>query len=125
MLLRTTLRAPMGSNSRELETRKTKSNNKPLPESHLKTTTTTVATTTTVEMLQAAPENLQKKDPDSPPAGSSGNAGNETTGIGYSIGFNATDSNGASSSLPVPLRTTTSMLATVVTILLIFTTTLL
>uniref|UniRef100_A0A1I8JVN5 Ig-like domain-containing protein n=1 Tax=Anopheles quadriannulatus TaxID=34691 RepID=A0A1I8JVN5_ANOQN len=30
-------------------------------ESHLKTTTTTVATTTTVEMLQAAPENLQKK----------------------------------------------------------------
>ncbi|XP_035898968.1 uncharacterized protein LOC126568374 isoform X4 [Anopheles maculipalpis] len=40
-------------------------------------------------------------------------------------GFNATESNGASSSLPVPLRTTTSVLATVVTILLIFTTTLL
>ncbi|XP_053670482.1 uncharacterized protein LOC128720810 isoform X2 [Anopheles nili] len=69
-------------------------------ESHLKTTTTTVATTTTVEMLQAAPENLQKK------------------------GFNATESNGASS-LPVPMQTTTSVLATVVTILLIFTTTLL
>ncbi|XP_041782065.1 uncharacterized protein LOC121598823 isoform X5 [Anopheles merus] len=40
-------------------------------------------------------------------------------------GFNATETNGASSSLPVPLRTTTSVLATVVTILLIFTTTLL
>uniref|UniRef100_A0A182JEI9 Ig-like domain-containing protein n=1 Tax=Anopheles atroparvus TaxID=41427 RepID=A0A182JEI9_ANOAO len=39
-------------------------------------------------------------------------------------GFNATESNGASS-LPVPMRTTTSLLATVVTILLIFTTTLL
>ncbi|XP_035786983.1 uncharacterized protein LOC126577352 isoform X2 [Anopheles aquasalis] len=69
-------------------------------ESHLKTTTTTVATTTTVEMLQAAPENLMKK------------------------GSNMTDSNGASS-LPVPLQTTTSLLATVVTILLIFATTLL
>ncbi|XP_058059964.1 uncharacterized protein LOC131210690 isoform X2 [Anopheles bellator] len=69
-------------------------------ESHLRTTTTTVATTTTVEMLRAAPENLQKR------------------------GSNMTESNGASS-LPVPLRTTTSLLATVVTILLIFATTLL
>ncbi|XP_050094854.1 uncharacterized protein LOC126577352 isoform X3 [Anopheles aquasalis] len=39
-------------------------------------------------------------------------------------GSNMTDSNGASS-LPVPLQTTTSLLATVVTILLIFATTLL
>ncbi|XP_049294557.1 uncharacterized protein LOC125769762 isoform X5 [Anopheles funestus] len=79
-----------------------------------------------IECLLSIPEtNYNKRrsttyyDPDSPAAGSSGSAGNETTG------FNATDSNGASSSLPVPLRTTTSVLATVVTILLIFTTTLL
>ncbi|XP_035898965.1 uncharacterized protein LOC118506228 isoform X3 [Anopheles stephensi] len=85
-----------------------------------------------IECLLSIPEtNYNKRrsttyyDPDSPPAGSSGSTGNETTGIGYSIGFNATESNGASSSLPVPLRTTTSVLATVVTILLIFTTTLL
>ncbi|XP_035898966.1 uncharacterized protein LOC126568374 isoform X3 [Anopheles maculipalpis] len=79
-----------------------------------------------IECLLSIPEtNYNKRrsttyyDPDSPPAGSSGSTGNETTG------FNATESNGASSSLPVPLRTTTSVLATVVTILLIFTTTLL
>ncbi|KFB43166.1 hypothetical protein ZHAS_00010939 [Anopheles sinensis] len=62
--------------------------------SHLKTTTSTTATTTTVRMLQTAPENLQKK-----------------------AGLNASESNGASS-LPVPMQTTTNMLATVVTILI-------
>ncbi|XP_041782064.1 uncharacterized protein LOC121598823 isoform X4 [Anopheles merus] len=79
-----------------------------------------------IECLLSIPEtNYNKRrsttyyDPDSPPIVSSGSAGNETTG------FNATETNGASSSLPVPLRTTTSVLATVVTILLIFTTTLL
>ncbi|XP_040165200.1 uncharacterized protein LOC120901374 isoform X4 [Anopheles arabiensis] len=79
-----------------------------------------------IECLLSIPEtNYNKRrsttyyDPDSPPIVSSGSAGNETTG------FNATETNGASSSLPVPLRTTTSVLATVVTILLIFTSTLL
>ncbi|XP_058170132.1 uncharacterized protein LOC131285295 [Anopheles ziemanni] len=61
---------------------------KPLPESHLKTTTTTVATTTTVQMLQAAPENLQKKE------------------------LYASDSNSASS-LPSPILPTLSVLVNV------------
>ncbi|XP_021710962.1 uncharacterized protein LOC5571100 isoform X1 [Aedes aegypti] len=73
---------------------------KPLPESHLRTTTSTVATTTIVGMLQAAPENLQKKE------------------------LNATDGNSASA-LPDQMRTTSGLIVTLVTILLIFTSTLL
>ncbi|XP_035786985.1 uncharacterized protein LOC118464032 isoform X3 [Anopheles albimanus] len=82
----------------------------------------------TIECLLSIPEtNYNKRrsttyyDPEAP---SSSKAGNETFTVGYSIGSNMTDSNGASS-LPVPLQTTTSLLATVVTILLIFATTLL
>lgn len=52
---------PLSQNQIQFEARKAITNTKPLPESHLRTTTSTVATTTIVGMLQAAPENLQKK----------------------------------------------------------------
>ncbi|XP_058059972.1 uncharacterized protein LOC131210690 isoform X3 [Anopheles bellator] len=85
-----------------------------------------------IECLLSIPEtNYNKRrsttyyDPDAPPDGpESPGERNGTSAFGYSIGSNMTESNGASS-LPVPLRTTTSLLATVVTILLIFATTLL
>lgn len=53
---------PPPSRAQIREAGKTQTNTKPLlTESHLGTTTSTVATTTIVGMLQAAPENLQKK----------------------------------------------------------------
>ncbi|XP_058835315.1 uncharacterized protein LOC131692345 isoform X3 [Topomyia yanbarensis] len=69
-------------------------------ESHLRTTTSTIASTTIVGMLQAAPENLLKK------------------------GLNTTDGSSATA-LPVQMRTPSSLIATLVTIVLIFTSTLL
>nr|XP_029713730.1 uncharacterized protein LOC109400004 isoform X3 [Aedes albopictus] len=82
------------------ETNYTKKRSTIYYESHLRTTTSTVATTTIVGMLQAAPENLQKKE------------------------LNATDGNSATA-LPDQMRTTSGLIVTLVTILLIFTSTLL
>ncbi|KAL9704552.1 hypothetical protein quinque_008070 [Culex quinquefasciatus] len=69
-------------------------------ESHLGTTTSTVATTTIVGMLQAAPENLQKKE------------------------LNGTDGSSATA-LPDQLPAASRLMATLLTVLLIFTSTLL
>ncbi|XP_038107803.1 uncharacterized protein LOC6051898 isoform X2 [Culex quinquefasciatus] len=80
---------------------KTQTNTKPLlTESHLGTTTSTVATTTIVGMLQAAPENLQKKE------------------------LNGTDGSSATA-LPDQLPAASRLMATLLTVLLIFTSTLL
>ncbi|XP_065074427.1 uncharacterized protein LOC135698390 isoform X2 [Ochlerotatus camptorhynchus] len=83
------------------ETNYTKKRSTIYYESHLRTTTSTVATTTIVGMLQAAPENLQKKE------------------------LNATDDGSSATALPNQMRTTSGLIATLVTILLIFTSTLL
>ncbi|KAL1394840.1 hypothetical protein pipiens_002977 [Culex pipiens pipiens] len=82
------------------ETNYTKKRSTIYYESHLGTTTSTVATTTIVGMLQAAPENLQKKE------------------------LNGTDGSSATA-LPDQLPAASRLMATLLTVLLIFTSTLL
>ncbi|XP_055528842.1 uncharacterized protein LOC129720935 isoform X4 [Wyeomyia smithii] len=81
-------------------------------ESHLRTTTSTVATTTIVGMLQAAPENLLKKAEPNGTIAEGNQALNDTDGS-------------SATALPVQMRSTSGLIATLLTIVLIFTSTLL